>query len=82
MTSSTANDPKVRVLPMTNQTRIMMTVIRNKDTPRNEFVFYSDRLFRLLIEEALCFLPAFPKQVITPTGAPYNGMDFESKVSY
>lgn len=30
---------------------------RNKDTTRDEFIFYSKRLMRLLIEHALSFLP-------------------------
>lgn len=34
-----------------------MTVNRNKDTPRDEFIFYSKRLMRLLIEYALSLLP-------------------------
>lgn len=31
---------------------------RNKDTSRDEFIFYSKRLMRLLIEHALSFLPS------------------------
>lgn len=30
---------------------------RNKETNRDEFIFYSKRLMRLLIEHALSFLP-------------------------
>ena len=30
---------------------------RNRETPRDEFIFYSDRLMRLLIEYALSMLP-------------------------
>lgn len=30
---------------------------RNKETSRDEFIFYSKRLMRLLIEHALSFLP-------------------------
>ena len=33
------------------QIRGLHTVIRNKDTTREDFIFYSDRLIRLLIEE-------------------------------
>ena len=35
----------------------MHTVIRNKETSRDEFIFYSNRLMRLLIEYALSLLP-------------------------
>lgn len=31
---------------------------RNKETSRDEFIFYSKRLMRLLIERALSFLPS------------------------
>lgn len=34
-----------------------MHVHRNKETNRDEFIFYSKRLMRLLIEHALSFLP-------------------------
>uniref|UniRef100_H9GIC4 Uridine-cytidine kinase n=1 Tax=Anolis carolinensis TaxID=28377 RepID=H9GIC4_ANOCA len=45
------------VLESTPQVRGMHTIIRNKDTSRDEFIFYSKRLMRLLIEHALSFLP-------------------------
>ncbi|XP_062427256.1 uridine-cytidine kinase-like 1 isoform X2 [Rhea pennata] len=45
------------VLENTPQVRGMHTIIRNKDTTRDEFIFYSKRLMRLLIEHALSFLP-------------------------
>lgn len=35
----------------------MSSLHRNKDTTRDEFIFYSKRLMRLLIEHALSFLP-------------------------
>ncbi len=37
---------------------ILLFVFRNKDTSRDEFIFYSKRLMRLLIEHALSFLPS------------------------
>ncbi|KAG2468539.1 UCKL1 protein, partial [Polypterus senegalus] len=45
------------VMESTPQVRGMHTIIRNKDTNRDEFIFYSKRLMRLLIEHALSFLP-------------------------
>uniref|UniRef100_A0A669NZP4 Uridine-cytidine kinase n=1 Tax=Phasianus colchicus TaxID=9054 RepID=A0A669NZP4_PHACC len=45
------------VLKSTPQVRGMHTIIRNKETSRDEFIFYSKRLMRLLIEHALSFLP-------------------------
>ena len=41
----------------TKQMRFMQTVIRNKSTPRDEFIFYSNRLMRILFEHALSLLP-------------------------
>uniref|UniRef100_A0A3B4C3I9 Uridine-cytidine kinase n=1 Tax=Pygocentrus nattereri TaxID=42514 RepID=A0A3B4C3I9_PYGNA len=46
------------VMESTPQVRGLHTIIRNKDTSRDEFIFYSKRLMRLLIEHALSFLPS------------------------
>ncbi|XP_061909724.1 uridine-cytidine kinase-like 1 isoform X6 [Entelurus aequoreus] len=46
------------VLESTPQVRGMHTIIRNRETSRDEFIFYSKRLMRLLIERALSFLPS------------------------
>lgn len=48
---------QLNLLPSTPQIIGMHTIIRNKDTTRDEFIFYSKRLMRLLIEYALSFLP-------------------------
>ena len=42
---------------MTPQVKGLHTFIRNKDTPRDEFIFYSRRLIRLTIEFALSLMP-------------------------
>lgn len=36
----------------------LLITFRNKETSRDEFIFYSKRLMRLLIERALSFLPS------------------------
>ncbi|XP_029452198.1 uridine-cytidine kinase-like 1 isoform X3 [Rhinatrema bivittatum] len=64
------------VLQSTPQVRGMHTIIRNKDTNRDEFIFYSKRLMRLLIEHALSFLPLKPVTVETPQGTIYEGKRF------
>nr|XP_033792779.1 uridine-cytidine kinase-like 1 isoform X3 [Geotrypetes seraphini] len=64
------------VLESTPQVRGMHTIIRNKDTNRDEFIFYSKRLMRLLIEHALSFLPLKPVTVETPQGTIYEGKRF------
>uniref|UniRef100_A0A670I6M3 Uridine-cytidine kinase n=1 Tax=Podarcis muralis TaxID=64176 RepID=A0A670I6M3_PODMU len=64
------------VLDSTPQVRGMHTIIRNKETTRDEFIFYSKRLMRLLIEHALSFLPLKPVTVETPQGTVYEGKRF------
>uniref|UniRef100_UPI00398EAD41 uridine-cytidine kinase-like 1 n=1 Tax=Pristiophorus japonicus TaxID=55135 RepID=UPI00398EAD41 len=70
---------KLSVLESTPQVRGMHTIIRNKDTSRDEFIFYSKRLMRLLIEHALSFLPLKPVTVETPQGELYEGKRFDGK---
>ena len=68
------------VLPYTPQLEALFTIIRNKDTKRNEFLFYSERVIRLLIEEALNHLPTQKKIVTTPTGTQFEGSEFLGKL--
>ncbi|KAM8754584.1 uridine-cytidine kinase-like 1 isoform 2-T2 [Acanthopagrus schlegelii] len=67
------------VLESTPQVRGMHTIIRNKETSRDEFIFYSKRLMRLLIERALSFLPSQIHVVQTPQGEDYEGKTFHGK---
>lgn len=68
----------VDILP--HQTRGLLTIIRDQTTDRNKFVFYSDRLIRLLVEWALEFLPVSPKGVETPLDVTYDGVGFDGKI--
>lgn len=61
------------LLPTSPQVSGLHTFIRNKDTPRDEFVFYSKRLIRLTIEYALSLLPFKEVTVETPQGVTYIG---------
>ncbi|KAG1688579.1 Uridine-cytidine kinase-like 1 [Nymphon striatum] len=61
------------MLPSTPQIRGLHTFMRNKDTPRDEFIFYSSRLMRLLIEYALSLLPFKDVVVDTPQDCQYEG---------
>ncbi|XP_040579729.1 uridine-cytidine kinase-like 1 [Lepeophtheirus salmonis] len=63
----------LQLLPPTPQIRGLHTYIRNRNTPRDEFIFYSKRLIRLVIEYALSLLPYLPVTVDTPQGVPYEG---------
>ena len=59
--------PSVFTLPQTAQLEALYTIIRDKNTSRGDFLFYSDRIIRLLVEEGLNHLPVVPKTVETPT---------------
>ncbi|KAF9236420.1 uracil phosphoribosyltransferase-domain-containing protein [Melanogaster broomeanus] len=58
----------------------LYTIIRDKTTSRGDFLFYSDRIIRLLVEEGLNHLPVVPKTVQTPTGSTYEGVGFEGRI--
>lgn len=55
-------------------------IIRNKDTQRGDFIFYSNRIIRLLVEEGLNHLPTIEHTVTTPVGGPYDGLSFQGKI--
>lgn len=70
----------LHVMPSTMQTRGMHTKIRCKTTSRSDFVFYADRLLRLVVEMALGHLPFEETTVVTPVGENYVGVDFAPKL--
>ncbi|GAA5933530.1 hypothetical protein JCM3775_003723 [Rhodotorula graminis] len=72
--------PNTHPLPRTGQLAALLTGLRNKETSRGAFVFYADRVNRLLVEEGLNHLPVLEKSVTTPTGLEYNGVGFEGKI--
>ncbi|KAJ4831122.1 hypothetical protein Tsubulata_000653 [Turnera subulata] len=72
--------PNVYVIQSTFQIRGMHTLIRDKEISKHDFVFYSDRLIRLVVEHGLGHLPFTEKQVVTPTGSVYTGVDFCKKL--
>ncbi|KAK0155627.1 Uridine-cytidine kinase-like 1 [Merluccius polli] len=67
------------VLESSPQVRGLHTIIRDKETSRDEFIFYSKRLMRLLIEHALTFLPSQPCTIQTPQGQEYEGRSYRGK---
>lgn len=67
---------RLHVLKSNNQISWLRTILRNAKTCHGDFVFNADRLIRLVIEEALNFLPTHSKTVITPKGVPYEGKAF------
>jgi len=68
------------VMDSTMQIRGMHTKIRSRSTPRTEFVFYADRLIRLVVEAALGQLPFSEATVVTPTGEDYLGVNFAPRL--
>ncbi|WOL15885.1 uridine kinase-like protein 1, chloroplastic isoform X1 [Canna indica] len=70
----------VHVIQSTFQIRGMHTLIRDRNITTPDFVFYSDRLIRLVVEHGLGHLPFSEKQVVTPTGSVYMGVDFCKKL--
>ncbi|CAF1288382.1 unnamed protein product [Adineta steineri] len=61
------------IVEQTAQIKYLHTIIRNKQTVRDEFIFYSKRLMRVLIEYALSLLPFEDVTVETPQGLIYKG---------
>merc|ERR1711908_54237 len=51
-----------------------MTIIRDKNTEAEDFVFFADRIIRMLVEEGLEDMPHEPKRVPTPTGYIHEGV--------
>ncbi|XP_069124333.1 uracil phosphoribosyltransferase homolog [Argopecten irradians] len=69
--------PKFKKLRITDNVRELQTVLRSKLTSRGDFIFYADRLIRLVVEECLNQLPYRHCQVTTPTGQIYEGLRYE-----
>ncbi|XP_017785233.1 PREDICTED: uracil phosphoribosyltransferase homolog [Nicrophorus vespilloides] len=68
----------IKLLPGNDQIKELQTILRDKNTTRNDFKFYADRLIRLVIEESLNQLPFTDCKVVTPTGATYHGLKYRS----
>jgi len=48
---SPAKYQNVVILPQTNQLIALLTICRDKNTSRADFIFYANRIIRLLVEE-------------------------------
>ncbi|KAH9313202.1 hypothetical protein KI387_028237, partial [Taxus chinensis] len=68
--------PNLYVVNSTFQIKGMHTLIRDINTTKHDFVFYADRLIRLVVEHGLGHLSFTERQVITPTGSVYTGVEF------
>ncbi|CED83774.1 prtase-like protein [Phaffia rhodozyma] len=67
-------------LHQTAQLEGLLTILRDKETGRGDFVFTANRVIRLLVEEGLNSLPVYPKQITTPLGDVYAGVGFKGKI--
>jgi len=70
----------VKQLPASPQVESILTQLRDQDTGRADYIFFADRLMRLVVELALAELPHEDCQVVTPTGATYKGAVMPSKL--
>ncbi|KAG2500634.1 hypothetical protein HYH03_001401 [Edaphochlamys debaryana] len=66
----------LELIPSNFQIQGMHTIIRDRNTSKEDFVFYADRLNRLVVEAGLGLLPFTEAAVTTPTGHQYNGVAF------
>lgn len=71
---------RVDLVPQTPQLVALYTVIRDSRTSRGEFVFYADRVIRLLLEHALNHIPLTPRTVLTRMGAKFVGLAYHEKI--
>uniref|UniRef100_A0A914V6G5 Uracil phosphoribosyltransferase homolog n=1 Tax=Plectus sambesii TaxID=2011161 RepID=A0A914V6G5_9BILA len=76
MSSIGETTDRLRVLPNTDQVKELQTILRDRQTTHSDFVFYADRLIRLVVEEGLNQLPYTKCTVVTPTGREYLGIAF------
>jgi uridine kinase len=56
------------------------TMLRDHKTTRDDFIFNSDRLVRLLMESALNFTPFTEREVTTSVNHQYKGLAFHNKI--
>ncbi|CAG8775552.1 609_t:CDS:2, partial [Cetraspora pellucida] len=61
------------VLDQTPQLKGIHTIMRDRDTQRDDFIFYSERLATLVIERGLAEVTFEEHQVITSLDLPYMG---------
>eukprot|EP00388_Colpodella_angusta_P012505 GDKJ01031719.1.p1 GENE.GDKJ01031719.1~~GDKJ01031719.1.p1 ORF type:complete len:532 (-),score=128.16 GDKJ01031719.1:260-1855(-) len=62
------------LMPANATSRFLHTIIRDATSSRTDFVFYADRLIRLLVEYGTSMLPFKDKTVTTPMGEHYPGV--------
>merc|ERR1712013_559931 len=81
--ASISNEPhslpeSLKILPQRPQVTGLHTIIRDKNTKRDEFIFYSKRLIRLIIEYSLSFMSFKDVTVETSQCIQYEGKRCET----
>jgi uracil phosphoribosyltransferase len=56
------------------------TVLRDKTTSRQDWIFFVDRVSTFLVEKALEHVPYRSKTVVTPTGCEAHGKELDVSV--
>lgn len=77
---STEVEKNVILLAQTNQLIGLYSIIRDQTTKRGDFVFYSDRIIRLLVEEGLNQLPVDRAVIKCYGGHEFQGANFLGKI--
>lgn len=72
----------IKILKQTNQVKGIHTIIRDRHTNREDYIFYLERLTSIIIESAVAdFLPHKSKTVQSPVGELYHGSELDCQVS-
>lgn len=58
-----------------------MTILRDRTTSREDFIFFTDRLSTILVEKAMELLPHATQEVVTPVDATYVGQKLDANVN-
>lgn len=70
----------IKVLKESNQLKGMHTILHDRETSREDFVFYFDRISTLLVERAMDHLGHEVHEVETPKGMVYKGFRVTGEV--
>jgi len=70
----------IYLLKQNNSLKNLHTAIRCKDSPLSMFVHKSDRIIRLLLEQAFDLLPYKDKSITTPINAIFNGVEINTNL--
>ena len=62
------------------QLKAILTIIRDKETPRDDFIFFANRVCSIVVETGLSELSFQEIKVTTPTGDKYNGLESSKKL--